>query len=199
MEQRPPDDWITIPVPAIIDAALFEAVQAQLAENQRLRRRRVQGERYLLQGLLVCQECGYAYYAKPINQQLLRTGRPAYSYYRCTGSDAYRFGGQKLCQNRQVRMDWLDEVVWREIVQFLKQPDRIEAEYRRRLQSVQAADTDQQTVIALEKQLAALRRGMGRLIDSYTDGIIEKHDFEPRMTGFKQRISELVPVSRTVG
>src|SRR5689334_19952189 len=32
---------------------------------------------------------------------------------------------------------------------------------------------------------------MGRLIDSYTDGVIEKEDFEPRMAGFKQRIGFL--------
>jgi site-specific DNA recombinase len=88
-------------------------------------------------------------------------------------------------------MDWLDEVVWREVARFLEQPDRIEAEYHRRLRSVQDADTDQQTVTAIDSRLAALRRGMGRLIDSYTDGVIEKNDFEPRMSGFKQRISSL--------
>jgi site-specific DNA recombinase len=77
IEQRPPENWIAIPVPAIVDADLFEAVQDQLAENQRRSRQRIHGERYLLQGLLVCQECGYAYYAKPINRKLLSTGRPA--------------------------------------------------------------------------------------------------------------------------
>jgi site-specific DNA recombinase len=88
-------------------------------------------------------------------------------------------------------MDWLDEVVWREVACFLERPDRIEAEYHRRLQSVQDTNTDQQTVTAIDSRLAALRRGMGRLIDSYTDGVIEKNDFEPRMSGFKQRISSL--------
>jgi site-specific DNA recombinase len=191
VEQRPPEHWIAIPVPAIVDADLFEVVQDQLAENQRLSRARTRGERYLLQGLLVCRECGYAYYAKPINRQLLSTGRPAYAYYRCLGNDGYRFGGQRLCRNRQVRMDWLDEVVWREVARFLEQPERIEAEYHRRLQSVQDAGPGQQTVAAIDGRLAALRRGMGRLIDSYTDGVIEKEDFEPRMAGFRQRIRSL--------
>jgi site-specific DNA recombinase len=67
----------------------------------------------------------------------LRTGRPAYAYYRCLGNDSYRFGGQRPCRNRQVRMDWLDEGVWREVARFLEQPERIEAEYHRRLQSLQ--------------------------------------------------------------
>jgi site-specific DNA recombinase len=38
----------------------------------------------------------------------LRTGKVRYAYYRCTGSDAYRFGGQRLCWNKQVRTDVLD-------------------------------------------------------------------------------------------
>jgi site-specific DNA recombinase len=34
----PPDEWISVPVPPIVEAALFEAVQEQLRENQQRRR-----------------------------------------------------------------------------------------------------------------------------------------------------------------
>jgi site-specific DNA recombinase len=57
----PPEQWIAIPVPALVEAALFEGAQAQLAENRRRNRRRAEGVRYLLQGLLVCRACGYAF------------------------------------------------------------------------------------------------------------------------------------------
>jgi hypothetical protein len=33
MEQRPPEAWVALPVPAIVEADRFEAVQDQLAEN----------------------------------------------------------------------------------------------------------------------------------------------------------------------
>ena len=56
----PAEQWISIPVPALIDAALFQGTQEQLGENRRRRRQRKAGARYLLQGLLVCQTCGYA-------------------------------------------------------------------------------------------------------------------------------------------
>ncbi len=36
----PADEWITIPVPALIDAALFEGTQEQLGENRQRRRQR---------------------------------------------------------------------------------------------------------------------------------------------------------------
>ena len=49
----PREKWMSIPVPALIDEALFEAVQEQLQENQQRARIGQRGARYLLQGLLV--------------------------------------------------------------------------------------------------------------------------------------------------
>ena len=61
------DKWISIPVPALVSEDLFEAVQLQLEENRQHARQSKRGARYLLQGLLVCAQCHYAYYGKPIN------------------------------------------------------------------------------------------------------------------------------------
>ncbi len=61
-------------------------------------------------------------------------GKVPYAYYRCTGSDAYRFGGQRLCSNKPVRTDVLDAAVWEDVRQLLSEPERIRAEYERRLQ-----------------------------------------------------------------
>jgi site-specific DNA recombinase len=46
----PSEEWITILVPALVDPALFEAVQEQLEENRRRARIPEKGSRYLLQG-----------------------------------------------------------------------------------------------------------------------------------------------------
>ena len=45
-------------MPAIVDEAVFEAVQEQLQENQRRARLGERGARYLLQGLVTCKLCG---------------------------------------------------------------------------------------------------------------------------------------------
>ena len=63
----PPEEWLLIPVPAIIDAELYAAVQEQLEENRRRARQGQRGARYLLQGLLRCKVCGYAYYGKALS------------------------------------------------------------------------------------------------------------------------------------
>ena len=129
----PPAEWLRVPVPALIDGGLFEAVREQLEENRRRNRQGARGQRYLLQGLLVCRRCGYAYYGKAISLPAAKGKPRAYAYYRCCGSDAHRFGGQRVCSNAQVRTDRLDAAVWHEVERLLREPARIATEYERRL------------------------------------------------------------------
>ena len=175
----PPEEWITIAVPALIDAALFEAAQEQLQENKQRARIPEKGTRYLLQGLLLCSQCGYAYCG--------RTNDARNAYYRCSGSDASRFGGTRLCHNKEVRIDRLDGVVWQEVCQLLEEPHRMEQEYRRRLEPPQ----EQGEQGGLETQLGKLRRGIARLIDSYAEGLIDKTEFEPRVARMRERVQHL--------
>jgi len=46
-------------------------------------------------------------------------------------------------------------------------------------------------IVRLNHQMTAMRRGIGRLIDSYAEGVIDKAEFEPRIAGLKQRLSQL--------
>src|SRR5918993_1494771 len=100
----PPAEWLRVPVPALIDGGLFEAAREQLEENRRRNRQGARGQRYLLQGLLV-------YYGKAISLRAAKGKPRAYAYYRSCGSDAHRFGGQRVCSNAQVRTDRLDQAV----------------------------------------------------------------------------------------
>jgi site-specific DNA recombinase len=185
----PPPDWIHIPVPAIVEPEMFAAVQEQLQENRRHARRSRRGARYLLQGLLQCQHCGYAFYGKPLSPSA-RKGRPrAYAYYRCVGTDAYRFGGQRLCPNTQVRTDRLELAVWQEVCALLAHPERLAQELTRRLHADGQGPWQERT--ALEGQVGKLRQGLARLIDSYAEGLIEKQEFEPRVTRLRQRITHV--------
>jgi site-specific DNA recombinase len=54
----PREEWIEVPVPALVDPAVFEAAQAQLIENRQRKRDQWRGPRWLLQGLTVCRRCG---------------------------------------------------------------------------------------------------------------------------------------------
>jgi site-specific DNA recombinase len=185
----PQEEWVSIPVPALVEPEVFAAVQEQLRENQRHARQSQRGALYLLQGLVQCQQCGYAYYGKRLSPSA-RKGKPrAYAYYRCLGTDAYRFGGERVCHNTQVRTDLLDLVVWREVCTLLAHPERLAEEYRRRLQP--DAHTQRPALAFVEEQLGKLRQGLARLIDSYADGLLDKHEFEPRIIRLRQRLARL--------
>jgi site-specific DNA recombinase len=185
----PPGDWIHIPVPAIVEPEVFAAVQEQLQENRQHARQSRRGARYLLQGLLQCQHCGYAFYGKPLSPSA-RKGRPrAYAYYRCVGTDAYRFGGHRLCPHTQGRTDRLELAVWQEVCALLAHPERLAQEFTRRLHA--DGQGQQQERTALERQGGKLRQGLARLIDSYAEGLIEKQEFEPRVTRLRQRITHV--------
>jgi site-specific DNA recombinase len=179
--------WIFIPVPALVDEALFEGVQQQLNENRQRARQSQRGAKYLLQGLLVCKQCGYSYYGKPVSSKAGKGKTRDYAYYRCIGTDAYRFGGHRICSNTQVRTDLLEVAVWQQVQELLANPQRLEQEYERRGQEPKKG----QSLTTLETQIAKLRRGMGRLIDSYTEGFIDKAEFEPRITQIRARITTL--------
>src|SRR4029453_2616104 len=135
-----------------------------------------------------CRSCGYAYYGKAISLCSAKGRQRDYAYYGGCGSAAYRFGGQRVCANPQLRTDRLDEAVWQEVERLLRDPGRIAAEYERRLAEAQRRAAGGADPPAAELQLAKLRRGMNRLIDSYAEGLIERREFEPRIAGFRQRV-----------
>jgi site-specific DNA recombinase len=185
----PLSDRVAISVPALVDEALFASVAEQLAENRRRQREGQRGARYLLQGLLVCEQCGYAYYGKPLSRSA-RKGKPRhYAYYRCVGTDAYRFGGQAVCHNPQYRTDTLDKAVWDDARALLAEPERVRLEYERRLRDKRKKSN--RPTEQVEKLLAKVRRGISRLIDAYQDGYLDKTEFEPRIQGLKERLAQL--------
>ena len=186
----PAEQWINIAVPAIVEEELFDAVALQLEENRRRNRQGRRGARYLLQGLVVCKCCGYAYYGKQISLSGGKGKRRDYGYYRCVGTDAYRFGGHRVCPNKQVRQDLLDQAVWNDVRSLLAEPGRIEQELHRRLDP-DRGDPQQQMGQKLNAQIDKLRRGVARLIDAYGEGLVDKGEFEPRIKSAKERLSQL--------
>ena len=178
----PPGQHISIPVPAIVDEALFASAAERLEENRKRNRERLAGVQYLLRGLLVCQKCGYGF-----------TGhhhRGQWRYYRCCGTDSSRFHGERRCNARLVAVEPLDEAVWTEVRRLLEDPTRVLAEYQRRLDATQPSPRGLE-LDAVDRRLAKTRGAIGRLIDSYAEGLIEKAEFEPRIAELRRRAARL--------
>jgi len=192
----PVEHQIAIAVPAIVEEAVFAAVAEQLSENRQRRRERQCGSRYLLQGLLVCEKCGYAYYGKPLSISSRKGKSRDYAYYRCVGTDAYRFGGQRVCSNRQCRTDLIDKAVWQDVCSLLSDPERVRREHEirtggRHKKSGRPADR-------LVRLIGSVRRGITRMIDAYQEGLLEREEFEPRIRAAKERLTKLESEAKTV-
>jgi site-specific DNA recombinase len=186
----PPEDWIEVPVPALVDEAMIEAAREQLEENRRRSRARRDGPRHLLQGLVVCRHCGRSlvyqrcYSGRLIGPPGAQT-RSCYSYYRCTGLNAHYYGGPRVCSSRPVRADHLEQSVWDDVRVLVADPDRLAREYRRRLKESDGARNRPSRRV--QQLLEGVRRGISRLIDAYQDGLIAKGEFEPRLTRARER------------
>lgn len=180
-------DWLFIPVPPLIEPALYHAAQRQLNENRTRARMGTRRSGYLLQGLLSCSECRYAFYGKTTRQRGAGSRLRDFIYYRCSGTDGYRFGGERICNNPPIRGELIEPSVWAEVSKLLKDPQRLEQEHQQRL-SVGRSPEDLET---LKAQLGKLQRGVERLIDGYSEGVIDKDQFIPRLSRTKSRIAQL--------
>ncbi len=183
--KMPADQGIPIAVPAIVDEALFAAVEERLQENRERNRQLRQGARHLLQGLVVCGRCGYAFCGRTVRSHGTRRD---YAYYRCSGNDAYRFGGERFCTNKQVHADLLEEAVWKDVCSLLENPQRIEREFQRRLKRDPPGVASDEH---LQARIQKVKCGLARLVDAYEDGLLEKNDFEARIHRSRDRLAQL--------
>lgn len=181
---QPREEWISVAVPALISTELFEAAAEQLGLNRQRHRARLRGAGHLLQGLVVCQQCGYACYGQSAQRHASR-GR--YGYYRCIGKDRRRGDGQRVCHLPTVPLTLLESAVWQDVRALLADPSRVQAEYARRVKERNSSPQHEQ----LQARRQRVQRGLARLIDAYTEGLLDKTEFEPRLRGVKQRLNEL--------
>src|SRR5205823_3052468 len=73
---------------------------------------------------------------------------------------------------------------------LLNEPQKVAAEYQRRLQGEEGS-TDRRGAEPLAKGIAKVKRTIGRLIDAYSEGLLEKEEFEPRLRAAKERLGRL--------
>ncbi len=179
--ERPRTDWIEIAVPALVSEATFDLAQEQLEKNKRHSPRRTI-EPTLLQGMLVCERCGYALY-----RTSTRTSARKLYYYRCLGSDTYRHLRGAVCDNPPVRQDHLDAVVWKELVRLLEDPRVIQEELNRRLEAAKKSDPRKQREECLQRDQARLEKSIDRLLNAYQEGLVSLEQLRARMPELRKQ------------
>ncbi len=180
-KECPQEQWLQIPVPALVSEDLFELAQERLQSNKRHSPRRTI-EPTLLQGMLVCNNCGYAYY-----RTSTRTSKRKLYYYRCLGSDNYRFSNGPVCKNRPIRQDYLDELVWQQIVGLLSDPELVRSEIRRRIVTIKHSNPGKQRREVILKELLRVENSIKKLLDAYQSDLLQMDELRDRMPQLRNR------------
>jgi site-specific DNA recombinase len=179
---RPRDEWTEIAVPAIVTEETFDRAAQRLADNKRFASRNSKVPS-LLQGLAACSGCGYGYYRTSTRT----TNKKIYYYYRCLGSDNYRYEDGRVCGNRPVRADYLDQIVWEHITGLLADPQLIRAEIDKRLAQARTADPAVRQRKRLELALAKATVSITRMIEAFQEQLITIDELRTRMPDLRAR------------
>ncbi len=180
--ERPREEWIEIPVPALVGDDSFARAQELLHENK-IRSRRRTIEPSIVQGLVSCRKCGYAF-----SRTSTRTSARQIHYYKCIGSDGWRKLGGPVCDNRRlVRQDLLDQIVWAEVIRLLEDPTLIQQELDRRLAAARSSDPTQKREQSLQRELVHVGKGIERLLCAYQEALLSIEQLRERMPALRQR------------
>ena len=179
--ERPREQWIEIPVPALISEPTFARAQERLAQNQRLSIKNTR-EITLLQGLLVCAECGYGLY-----RTSTRTSKRRAKYYRCLGSDRWRHLMETPCTCRPIRVEDLDEAVWTQVEQLLEDPVLIRVELERRRDEGLRANPIEQRRQRVQHDIQRVSQQVDKLLDAYQEGLLGLGELRQRMPALRKK------------
>ena len=190
---RAKEEWITIPVPAIVTDEVFEAAARTSTGNAIFSARRARPGAFLLRGLVRCGVCdvGVNCHQRPTNR---KPDAPWNRYYYCRNHDPLRAGGQEhRCTERNIRADALDTFVFDQVRQALSRPEVLLSGEHALATRAPAPDDE-----LLDTQLARLDRKTEsadaerrRLIDLYQAGLIELVDLQRRTKELDARRHDL--------
>jgi site-specific DNA recombinase len=161
---RPREEWIPIPVPAIIDRQTLEAARVQLDHNAKVSARNNWKNEYLLRTLVQCGICG---------SHICGVSRRGKVFYKCSPwshrETALRHDDQPIAVARDV----LDRRVWDSLVELVSDPSNIRDQLAKRLHAYSArTDQTQQEVHAHQEALQRLATEEERLVDAYRAQVI---------------------------
>lgn len=172
--ERPKEEWIPIPVPAVVTQDVFDQVQAKLSLNQQKAPRNNKAHQYLLRGLVSCGICRLSAHART-----LHSGR--YHYYVCKGhTDALRTAPGERCKSRYIPVSQLDELVWQDLCEVLTQPEVIAHELERAHGGHWAPQELRARIDTLNQAERLLKHQQARLLEAYLASVIDLEEFEQK-------------------
>lgn len=189
---RPPEEWIKVPVPAIVSVQEWEMANKILEKNAQMSRRNAK-DQYLLTGLVKCACCGHSFcgkrrlYLSKTGQQLKTTWYVCSSHFR-SYPDAVR--EQIGCTQGNISGRILEEAVWSVVYQVLLHPqillDVLEREFH--------GDRNEQItrqITFLKAQIESSKIEDEKLYKAYVAGVFNEVEYAGRRRLLKEHQQKL--------
>ncbi|MDX6379236.1 MAG: site-specific recombinase, partial [Rubrobacteraceae bacterium] len=176
--QRPREEWIPIPVPAIVDEETHRLAQAQLERNAKLSFRNNKRYSYLLRCLLSCESCGLAMYGKIHKATAHQAER---RIYQCGGKDPILSAREHRCRQTPAKAEELETAIWEHVKELMRDPERLLARFENFARSTTSESKEEDAEAKkFEGHSKRLCREESRLVDAYQVGIIELEELKER-------------------
>jgi site-specific DNA recombinase len=190
---HPPQEWITVPVPALVAAEQFDLVARRLASNQRAARRSTTHP-YLLRGLVSCGICRLS------GSGVTRTATDTrYRYYRCLGKMAKVSSGRSsCCPARFIPATQLDELVWADLCAVLQHPELVPQALERAHSGAWVPQELRRRQASLRGVRASVARQRRRLLEAYLAEVIDLACFQRQDQGLAGQEADLLAREREV-
>ena len=190
---HPSEEWITVPVPALVSAEQFDLVARRLAANQRAARRSTTHP-YLLRGLVSCGVCRLSC------SGVTRTATDTrYRYYRCRGKMAQVSSGRaSCCPARFIPATQLDELVWADLCAVLQHPELVAQALERAHSGAWVPGELRRRQASLRQVRASVARQRQRLLEAYLTEVIDLACFQRQDRGLAGQEADLLAREREV-
>jgi len=103
------------------------------------------------------------------------------------GSDNFRYENGAVCNSKPIRQDYLDELVWSQVVDLLENPELIRSEIQRRIKVIRDTNPVKQKKHQLERDMIRTRKGIDKLLDAYQEDLIQLEELRSRMPELRKR------------
>jgi len=179
---KPKEEWINIPVPALIEEDLFNRTRNQIEKNFAMCKRNKKNQ-YLLAGKIWC-DCGKR-----------RAGEGAmkgkHLYYRCTDR-VYSFPLPPVCKEKGANARVADELIWCKLVNLMSSPELMSKQVSRWMKSRKdKAKASVGDIGSLEKEITKLKKEEDRYNKAYGSGLFGIEKLKEYTSDLKERITSL--------
>jgi site-specific DNA recombinase len=190
LTERPRSEWITVPVPRIVDDDLFACVRQRMQNNRRFARRRLRQEGvFLLSGLLKCGLCGHAFVGKTRREKCRRGGMICYYTYHCCSQTVPECPKHCRCSSKALHVAGVNEAVWSVIRDLLLDSKAFSRQLADWLTRSNAQPTGADSDLAkFDARLKEFHRQRERLTDAYQGGVLHLEAFRTRLKTLDDRI-----------